>query len=284
MGLSQSATIPTPPSMEDLAIYKEKLKNASLNKPFDLRSRLGLKFGHVFDRDYKFNHNNFCMLNEREFSLRDQMPPVVDQGNLGSCTANANCNALRFCEMKEGISSPMRSRLFVYYYERLLEGTVNDDSGAEIRDGIKVLARNGTPAEALWPYNIDKFTEEPSSEAQANGLKHKAMQYEVVEQSLDALKIAIGSGFPVLFGMAVYSSMETPEVTKTGIVPYPLEKDEYLGGHALILTGWSDTKRMFEFQNSWGTEWGDSGFGFISYDYALNSDYTSDFWRITLAN
>ena len=120
----------------------------------------------------------------RSVSLRRQMPPVYDQGQLGSCTANSIGAILEFNEFKQaedGAATP--SRLFIYYNERAMEGTVTQDSGAEIRDGIKSVAQVGAPPETDWPYVITRFAKKPSAKAYRDALKHEAIRYARVPQT-----------------------------------------------------------------------------------------------------
>src|SRR5215475_7686356 len=73
--------------------------------------------------------------------LRPQCPPVYDQGQIGSCTANAIGAAHQFSQIKQKLTSPfVPSRLFIYYNERSIEHTTGSDSGAQIRDGMKAIA------------------------------------------------------------------------------------------------------------------------------------------------
>jgi C1A family cysteine protease len=257
-----------------------------------LLKRLGHIRGTRRESDYLFSHLNFEMPSERVFSLRNPpaddpnlvgLPPVLDQGELGSCTANGMANCLRVCEMKENPDemSLLRSRLFIYYYSRLREGNVDTDSGAEIRDVVKVVKCRGACLESEWPYDISQFTVEPTKECQTHARAHRAVQYESVEQNLEALKTAIRTGFPVVFGFVVYDSIQTPDVGKTGVIPMPTNSDKAIGGHCVILTGWDDNKRLFQIMNSWSDKWGDDGFGYLSYDYILTDYLASDFWRIT---
>jgi C1A family cysteine protease len=95
--------------------------------------------------------------------LRDHMPEVYDQGHLGSCTANAIGGAYEYDQIKQKELEPFTpSRLFIYYNERDVEGTVEEDSGAMIRDGMKVINKIGVVPEPMWPYDIEKFKEKPS--------------------------------------------------------------------------------------------------------------------------
>src|SRR5713226_8842857 len=98
-----------------------------------------------------------------QMDLRPKCPPVYDQGQLGSCTANAIAAALEFDQMKQAVEDVfVPSRLFIYYNERVIEGTVDEDAGAMIRDGMKSVAKQGAPHERLWPYAIAKFRTKPS--------------------------------------------------------------------------------------------------------------------------
>jgi len=284
-----NGVIPTPPPIEDYERFLANRRRRFVHYTGDaLRCRLGHIRGEILDRDYRFGHQNFEEPTERVYSLRNDssLPSILDQGELGSCTANGMANCLRVCEMREtgtdvSTNVMMPSRLFVYYYSRDLEGTTDTDSGAEIRDVVKVVNRRGACDEAMWPYDISQFTVEPTEECRIEAKKHRAIQYERVEQTLTALKTAIRTGFPVVFGFVVYESMETPSVGETGIIPMPSGTDKAIGGHCVILTGWDDNKRLFQIMNSWSEKWGDGGFGYLSYDYILTDYLASDFWRIT---
>jgi C1A family cysteine protease len=216
-------------------------------------------------------------------NLRSKCPPVVDQGNLGSCTANAIGNAHRFEQMKQGQpNSFLPSRLFIYYNERAIEGTVNSDSGAMIRDGIKTIANQGVCPEKLWPYNIGKFTKKPSSTCYKEALKHQAISYQRLVQSPSQMKGCLASGYPFVFGITVYESFESPAVAKTGTVPMPGSGEKVLGGHAILAVGYDDAKQRFTVMNSWGTGWGDKGYFTIPYGYLADTDLAADFWTIRL--
>src|SRR5438105_663512 len=133
-------------------------------------------------RDYLFGIAPLRAL-PQTVSLRKKMPPVYDQGQLGSCTANSIAAILQFNELKQqerDAATP--SRLFIYYNERAMEGTTREDSGAEIRDGIKSVAQLGAPAEKLWPYDIEKFARRPPATAYKEAKKHQALRYVRVPQ------------------------------------------------------------------------------------------------------
>jgi C1A family cysteine protease len=215
-------------------------------------------------------------------SLRAQMPPVYDQGQLGSCTANSVGAILEFNELRQrerDAATP--SRLFIYYNERVMEGTVDQDSGAEIRDGIKSVAQIGAPPESLWPYDIAKFAEKPSQQAYDAARKHEAIRYSRVAQTSLALQSVVASGFPISFGFTVYESFETG-VGADGIVPMPQPHEQVLGGHAIVIVGYKPigAQLYFECRNSWGAGWGDHGYLFMPAAYVTDESLASDFWVI----
>ena len=215
--------------------------------------------------------------------LRPQCPAVLDQGDLGSCTANAIANAHLFEQLKEQALKPFSpSRLFIYYNERAMEGTVNIDSGAMIRDGIKSIAKQGVCSEPMWPYVIAKFTKKPTAKCYREALKHQAISYQRLVQIASQLKGCLAAGYPFVFGFTVYESFETNAVAKTGTVPMPLPKEKVLGGHAVLAVGYDDATQRFLVMNSWGTGWGMQGFFTMPYLYLTDPHLSSDFWTVRL--
>lgn len=209
--------------------------------------------------------------------LRDQNPPVENQGALGSCTANSLAGALEFLELKDGKPFVDISRLFVYYNERVLEGDPDQDGGAQLRDGVKVLNQFGACSEEVWPYDVDVFTRKPSNEAYSDALSRKITSYHRLI-TLDDMLTCLAEGFPFVFGFTVYDKFESPEVAKTGIVNMPEDDEKCLGGHAVMAVGYNLTSRRFIIRNSWGSDWGQKGYFTISFDYLQTM--AEDFWTI----
>ena len=235
-------------------------------------------------RDKKFGFTALDALPE-SIDLRPQMPPVWNQYDLGSCSSHSICGAITYDQIKNKMPDVYTpSRLFLYYQERLIEGTVNSDSGACLRDGIKTCASIGVCHENLWAYDISKFTQAPPLEAVEDASKHKILTYRSVNQDLQSLQSALASGYPIIFGITAFSSLESQEVAHTGIVPMPNPSESCLGGHAILLSGYSNEKQLFTFRNSWGETWGDSGYGYLPYAYVLDSGLASDFWLIDTTN
>jgi hypothetical protein len=184
--------------------------------------------------------------------------------------------------MKQGErGSFIPSRLFIYYNEREMEGSVNDDSGAIIRDGMKSVANQGVCAETMWPYDVSKFKDKPPMACYDVATKHQAISYNAVTQTLDELRGCLAEGFPVVFGFSVYESFESEAVAKTGIMPMPMN-ERLLGGHAVKAVGYDDSKQWFIVKNSWGSGWGDGGYFYMPYAYIIDPNMASDFWTIRL--
>lgn len=227
-------------------------------------------------RDFCFSPLHTSRTLPPSVDLRPQCPPVVDQGQLGSCTANAIAAAHEFAQMKQLEKAFPPSRLFIYYNERAMEGTIKSDAGAVIRDGFKSISKQGVCDEKLCKYNIAKFAIKPSSKAYKEALKHKAVQYLAITPTIDDLRGCLADGLPFVFGISVYASFEN--VGADGLVPMPLKDEQLLGGHAITCVGYDDATRRFTVRNSWGPSWADKGYCYFSYDYLTNGNLSSDFW------
>ena len=217
--------------------------------------------------------------------LRSVCPPVYDQGDLGSCTANALAAAYEIDQIiKKEVSPFVPSRLFIYYNERNIEGTVSSDAGAQIKDGVSVLSNIGVCPETMWTYNPNVFTVKPSPTCYTTAQLHRSIPGLRVQQNLNQIKQALLNGFPVVFGFTVYESFEGTQIATTGIMTMPTPNEECLGGHAVLCVGYNDTKKVFIVRNSWGSSWGDGGYFYMPYEYMLNSNLASDLWTIKGVN
>jgi C1A family cysteine protease len=211
--------------------------------------------------------------------LRPGCPPVEDQGALGSCTGNAIVGALEYLELKDKLPLVDLSRLFVYYNERVMEHTVHSDAGAQIRDGIKSVAKQGVCSEKKWPYIISKFAVKPTAACYKEALKHRVVEYHRLS-TLDDMRACLAEGYPFVFGFTVYESFESQQVAKTGTVPMPRKSERMLGGHAVLGVGYNDRQKRFIVRNSWGTGWGKHGYFTMPYAYLANPALASDFWVV----
>lgn len=211
--------------------------------------------------------------------LRPQMPAVYDQEQLGSCTANAIAAAVDVERKRQGLTFMYPSRLFIYWNERDLEGTTASDSGATIRDGFKAINSQGVCPEAVWRYS-NPFDETPSCLAYESAEHHKCLKYLAVAQQTADMLDCLAQGYPFVFGITAYESLESDAVAKTGNVPMPAPSESQIGGHALLAVGYKPG--VIRFRNSWSDSWGDMGYGTIPLAYLTNPDLASDFWTIRL--
>lgn len=211
-----------------------------------------------------------------EVNLSIGMGPILDQGKLGSCTANAIATAIFHARSKRD-KIFQASRLFIYYNERAMIGTVNEDSGAYIRDGFKSIAKQGAPYEKQWPYDIARFREKPPAEVYTAALENQAIKYYAVRPTVEAVKEALAAGYSVVFGFLVFESFF--KITKKKPrQPMPKAGEQVMGGHAVIVAGYNNRRRAFKVQNSWGYNWGQNGTYWMPYTYLSDTDYCSDFW------
>lgn len=204
------------------------------------------------------------------------MPPVYDQGQLGSCTANALAAAVEFDLRKQEMVDFMPSRLFIYYNERVIEKTVDYDAGALIRDGAKTLHRIGVCSESMWPYDPARFTEKPPATAYLDARNTKAVAYQRVSRR--DVRHVLAGGTPIVFGFTVYSNFY--DIGDNGIMSMPV--GDVKGGHAVMLCGYDrlDNGLYFRVRNSWGVDIEDEGYFWMPSEYVLESKLSSDFWSI----
>ena len=211
--------------------------------------------------------------------LRPFCSPVEDQGQLGSCTAQALVGALEFLEVRDKVQYANLSRRFLYYNERVIENSVAEDSGAMIRDGIKSLAKDGVCTERKCPYRISSFASKPSKGAYADALDHQIIEYRRL-LTVKEMRTCLAEGFPFTFGFSVYESFESDEVAATGIVPMPGRNETLLGGHAVLAVGYDEPTERFIVRNSWGTRWGMKGYFTLPYGYFTDRNLSDDFWTV----
>jgi C1A family cysteine protease len=233
-------------------------------------------------RDIRFSYVRGLDL-PTKVDLRDEYKHIYDQGTLGSCTAQALSQAYDFGRVKQGLEPTLPSRLFIYYNERVLDGTVPYDNGAYIRDGIKAMSKWGVCEEYHWPYVISKFAVKPPKQAYDDAIQSPIKQYLRLDHTnLVALKQCLALGFGFVFGFSVYDAFEGPDVASTGILNMPESRERLRGGHAVFCVGYDDDTRRFIVRNSWGEDWGDNGHFYMPYAYMIHKDLAADFWTIRL--
>jgi C1A family cysteine protease len=252
-----------------------------------------IKYGWVKDtvdsRDVTYRVTRTQPIGTTTNRTRYKMPGIFDQLQLGSCTGNGIAAVIYFLLINGHFQTAAKitfkafSRLFIYYNERVLENTVNEDAGAQIRDGIKVVAKYGVPPETAWTYNVNKFAQKPSAAAYKKALLFEALQYSRIDNTnLQQMVNCLQSGFPIVFGFRVFDSFESDAVAKSGIVPMPAKGEKELGGHCVWMIDYDLDKKGFWCVNSWGDGWGLKGLFFMPQAYITSSQLADDFWTIQL--
>jgi C1A family cysteine protease len=227
-------------------------------------------------RDYKYVRAVPIEALPPVVDLTSKLSPIRDQKDLGSCSWEAMVAFLEF-NQKPLIT---KSVLFGYYNTRLGEGAPNEDTGCEPRDVFKSAQKDGDCANKYWPYWTCRFNKKPSTKAYTNAIYHITSYHALT--NLHDIKACLASGSPVYIGFTVYSSFESEEVAKNGIMPMPVDGEEILGGHAVVIVGYDDNKQRLLVRNSWGKKWGVKGYFYMPYGYINHPGYVTDIWAIVV--
>ena len=240
--------------------------------------------------------------------LHASFSPIENQGQLGSCTANAGVALLEYFERRSSGQYIDASRLFLYKVTRKLLG-LTGDSGAQIRTAMGAMVLFGVPPEKYWAYTDRKdpgtageptFDEEPPAFLYAYAQQYRSLSYfrldppgTTPDKILSQIKTMIAGGYPSMFGFTVYSSID--QASKSGQIPFPTSGESVLGGHAIVVCGYDDDMKIkntnvggteytgaLMIRNSWGTGWGEGGYGWLPYEYVLRG-LAKDWWSLTKA-
>jgi C1A family cysteine protease len=233
----------------------------------------------------------------KKVNLISWFSPVEDQGNLGSCTANAGVGLVEYFERRAFGKHVDASRLFLYKATRNLMKE-KGDTGAFLRSAMGALVLFGIPPEEYWPYNVASFDKEPSAFCYAFAQNYRSISYyrldppgTPADQLLNRIKTNLVAGLPSMFGFTVYSSISQAG-NNDGKIPFPTKGDKIEGGHAIVVAGYDDTMKIkneingstettgaFLIRNSWGTDWGQNGYGWLPYEYVLQG-LADDWWSL----
>jgi len=219
-----------------------------------------------------------------QFSMEDEMPDVYDQEDIGSCVANGVCLDIKYRYKLQGVDFEP-SRLFEYWNARCLTRDCYEDTGTTIRHGMKAAKKYGICEEQYWEYETDKFAVKPGYHAFKDGLDHQALKYEAITLIQEQIESVLFKKFPVVLGIAIYTSFLSEEVSTNGVIPMPNlydDNERMEGGHCITLIGYDARNNVYTARNSWGRDWGRDGNFLIPYSYIHNRDLTFDAWTVEL--
>lgn len=203
----------------------------------------------------------------------EYLPAVRDQGQLGSCTGHGVTGGLMY-KLRERGRAVELSALYAYYQGRVLEASVDEDAGAEIRDVVKAAAKQGVSTLACWPYRIERFAKKPTKTADRTAQSHQVKVGYYRCLTVDDIVQALAQGMPVVGGFSCFSNLDA---NGNGHIPMPAGVLE--GGHCVWFVGADPHTRELKFQNSWAADWGEHGYGYLPFDY-LAKGLADDFWAI----
>lgn len=230
--------------------------------------------------------------------LRSWFSPVDDQGSVQTCTASAGVGLLEYYERRANNKHVDASRLFLYKTTRNL-AKMTGDSGAFLRTTMEALVLFGVPPETYWPYDVTKFDVEPTAFLYALARNYRAVKYYRLDPPgtnktalLNAIKTNLASGLPAMFGFTVYNSHTQASAANQGAIPFPVSTEKVVGGQAVVAVGYNDellitnsnpggkaTFGALLIRNSWGSGWGDGGYGWLPYQYVLKG-FAVDWWSL----
>lgn len=228
-------------------------------------------------RDYPYRLIKPRIRIPQKIDLRSYCSDVEDQGRLGSCTANALAGNIEFLDKRPDSTYTDVSRLFIYYNERILEGTEEFDSGASLRDGIKTLKKIGYCWEKDWPYNIFRFNRKPPLSCYKQAARQRIRSYHRIH-ALSEMLTCLAEGYPFVFGFTVYKNFLSKKVAQTGVVNLPKKSERSIGGHAVMAVGFNQKEKRFLVRNSYGVKWGRGGYFTLPFLYL--ETLAADFWTI----
>jgi C1A family cysteine protease len=229
--------------------------------------------------------------------LRPWCSKIENQGQIGSCTANACAGVVEYFENRAFGKYLDASRLFLYKVTRNF-AKISGDNGAFLRNTMGALVLFGVPPEEYWPYTdkSPEFDKEPIAFCYSFASNYKGLKYLrhdnpslSKEQVLESVKKSLAAGIPSMFGFTVFGSINQAQTT--GKIPFPCAKDRILGGHAVVAVGYNDsmiiknpacantTQGALLIRNSWGETWGQKGYGWLPYDY-VRKEAAMDFWSL----
>ncbi len=218
-----------------------------------------------------------------KYSLKKYTPTPNNQKSAGSCVAQSvgygaltTLKAIKYnWTDKHHIDKEALSAMYIY--NQINEGDCG--GGSRYTDAFKLLKTKGdVKKQEFEKDDNDNCSLTPTS---INNPKLKIESYtKLFDRNADenikvnSTRAALLGNNPVLIAFELTSEFTTPTIKKNKNFYKPTPYAEKVGGHAMFVVGYDDAKNAFEVQNSWGNNWGNKGYFYISYkDYAEQCKY-----------
>eukprot|EP00435_Cladocopium_sp_Y103_P014191 s2521_g3.t1 len=174
------------------------------------------------------------------------------------------------------------SRLFIYYVGRKRDqqlfredtSLAPRDEGMSLGGALSALEMKGACLEKNWPFNISKVNDTPSNACFKEAIRYKIAESRKVPVDLSSMRQCLAEGHPIVFGLKLTAQFFKPS-PGGGIVTPDVDDPQSAehGLHAMLIVGYNDRQEVFIVRNSWGTSWGDKGYGYVPYNYICNDDF-----------
>lgn len=252
----------------------------------ELKVKLNLHHSPPDRRDYKIKIKAPKPLKFNNVDLSNFCTSVKNQGGTGSCTAFAVVGLMEYIHkraLNNGVED-VYSEKFTYYDTRVnqLGWPASEDTGAYLRNAMASVVHAGAAPEEKFPYN-DFHSEIPAQAVFDAATKNQVVSYaKVPEGSSDAERAQtladclqlLQEGYPLVGGFVCYDSLWS---AVDGVLAPP--GGTVIGGHAILIVGYDEGKKLFKFKNSWSSAWGDAGYGYLPYEYLLKGELW-DLWTV----
>ena len=220
-----------------------------------------------------------------EVDLREYCPPVIDQAHLPTSSAHASISMAQYFERRASGKLITPSRLFVHHNAQRISGSLG--CRVSLRSALKAMVRFGLPPEHYWPYEAARMTTTPDGFVYGfHGMLRRCLylrldgRTQTGQETLRLVRSFLAGGFACVCGLPLPCPVSnSPEIY------FPVPRDDCRDGHAILVVGYADDrwirseKGALLVQNSWGTQWGEVGFGWLPYAF-VQDRLAVDFWTL----
>lgn len=214
--------------------------------------------------------------------MRSFYGPAVNQGSLGACSTFATIALYEGVANRNGDGNRLKlSEAFLFYHSNVATGRVEE--GSNFSEQFEILADKGACRSELFEYSDTDLDSEPDADAVADALEHRLLRalelplertghkFDDMEKNHRLITSALAEGFPVGLSLRIPEKFgsEGPNIGR------PTDEDisnDLLSNHAMTIVGYDEQAKFYIVRNSWGAEFGDQGYCYISAAYIDDPD------------